>query len=914
MRTWSTATLGVALLSLAAPAWADTKVDPQYGAIARHFEANLGQSDPQVRYLSRGGGYTLFLLDSGEALLKLRAGSKDELVRLTLPGSRKSPTTEPRKPLPGRSAYFVGNDPAKWRTGIPHYEAVAYREVFPGIDLVYYGNDRKLEFDFVVSPGADPRSIRMRFEGVKGQRLDGQGQLVLKTPSGELIQRAPLVYQEQEGTRTPVRGRYALRGGEVRFEVDAFDARTALVIDPILEWSTYLGGSGIDNINGLALDSSGHSYVTGTTQSADFPTGFGLNGTSDAFVTKLDDVGRNVVYSTYLGGSGTETGFAITLDASNNAYVAGQTSSTDFPSTAFGVQTTFGGGAQDAFLAVLDGSGNQSYATYLGGTGTDVANAISLSSAGAVYLAGTTLSANFPTAAPFDGTKGSSNDAFVSKIDTSVAGPSGLLYSTFLGGTNVDIARAVVASGSDVVYVAGETAATNFPTAGTPVQAVYGGGTRDAFLSQLDTTTGAAGLLFSTYLGGSLIDRVNAAALDSSGHVYLAGDSTSANLAPVGTSAAGPRGGQDAFIARVDVGAGSLLYLRHMGGGQAEAARAVVTNGTTAIVAGTTNSGSTTGFEPITTDAIQFVKSGQADTFVVTVDGATDTVGYATYLGGAAGDPANGVATDGVDVWVAGNTASPNFPTNVRGRGDPFQPASAGAQEGFISRIRPLTPSINLFDPSAGQSLAVGSTHSIKWGHNLGKYTFVRLERSLNGGSTWTTIAGSVSNRSEATSGQFNSSVYQWTVAAPGALPNPNAVIRATWLANNNVTSQTGLFTIGNASFNWTSPGNPLVFEEGEVRNLNWTSNVSANDNVSVGVRINGAGNCLYIDTLRNGDKPYAWTVGTTAGGPITIDADGVPAQMCVRFPPTAANWNPGAGNTALSPTITLCPSGGCTP
>src|SRR5436309_965995 len=351
-----------------------------YGKLPLSFEANQGQTDPQVKFLSRGRGYTLFLTPteavltltkadahakrriSGEATIvepERRAGT---VLRMKLLGANPTPRVTGVEELRGRSNYFIGNDPAKWRTNIPTYAKVEYRDVYPGVNLVYYGKQQQLEYDFVVSPGADPRAITLAFEGVDSMAIDALGDLVLRADGSEVRLRKPFVYQDHDGQRVVIPTWYVLKSErQVGFEVAAYDTHKPLVIDPTLAYSTYLGGSLFDEGFGIAVDTSGNTYVTGDTDSNNFPKTAGafqpnLHGDFDAFVTKLNPTGSALVYSTYLGGSSNDFGGGIAVDASGNAYVAGATASFDFPTTAGAFQPNFGG-STDAFVAKLNPAG-----------------------------------------------------------------------------------------------------------------------------------------------------------------------------------------------------------------------------------------------------------------------------------------------------------------------------------------------------------------------------------------------------------------------------------------------------------------------------------------------------------------------------------------------------------------------------
>jgi hypothetical protein len=336
---------------------------------------------------------------------------------------------------PGRSNYFIG-DQSRWKTDISHYGRVEYADVFPGITAVYHNTDQQLEYDFVVAPGADPRKIRLAFEGVKSLRIDTNGDLVLKTGAGEVRQRKPVLYQESAGVRQPRPGGYVLRGGhEVGFETPEYDRDRPLVIDPVLEFSSYLGGSGNDVAYGLAVDVQGNVYIGGITASANFPTMNAAqpsnNGNWDAFIAKISPTGT-LLYSTYLGGSGMESGAWLAVDNSGNAYLTGRTQSTNFP-TVNAIQPTFGG-AEDAFVVELNPAGNGLvFSTYLGGSGFEYGFGLAVDPSGYIYLSSYSSSTNFPVVNAAQPSNAGANDAIVAKF---APGGASLVYATYLGGSN----------------------------------------------------------------------------------------------------------------------------------------------------------------------------------------------------------------------------------------------------------------------------------------------------------------------------------------------------------------------------------------------------------------------------------------------------------------------------------------------
>jgi len=434
-----------------------------YGKLPLNFEANQGQVDAQVSFLARMPGYTLFVT-SDEAVFAGRDGSVE---RMKLIGAKRKMRMELLDKQLGISNYFIGNDPSKWRTNIPNYRRVALREVYPGIDLIFYGNESQLEYDWVVAPGADPKQIRVKWEGPNHLTKNARGDLVL---SASLVQRKPVILQE--GKR--IEGGYVVRGREVAFELAQYNGAKPLVIDPVLLYSTYLGGNARDIGSAIAVDGSGNAYVTGFTGSSNFPTANPLQASIgggsinyDAFVTKINAAGSAYVYSTYLGASEFDGGTGIAVDDSGNAYVTGLTTSSNFP-TISPLQAGNGGGNGDAFVTKINAAGSALvYSTYLGGSGNEGGSKIAVDASGNAYVTGGTDSTNFPTTAPLQASRGGSGDAFVTKIN---AAGSAYVYSTYLGGSGPDGGSGIAVDASGNAYVTGNTTSSNFPTTRKPTQ------------------------------------------------------------------------------------------------------------------------------------------------------------------------------------------------------------------------------------------------------------------------------------------------------------------------------------------------------------------------------------------------------------------------------------------------------------
>lgn len=682
-----------------------------YGKLPFCFEANQGQTDSRVRFLARGAGYSLFLTPS-EAVLALRPrktraraagpdvttlepdGADQTVLRLRLTGARPDSELVGLHELPTRTNYFIGNDPARWRTNIPSYAAVRYPEVYPGVDMLYHGQHGELEYDFVVAPGADPGAIRVAVEGADGIELNPVGDLVLHTRAGSIRQRRPVTYQEVGRTRRTIPSKY-VRAGEkgFAFEVGSYDRSLPLVIDPGLVYSTYLGGSGWDEGWAIAIDGSRHAYVAGYTQSPNFPPPNavqpgGLSGLDDAFVLKLDPAGTGLVYSTYLGGGGNEQAFGIAVDAQGAAYVTGYTTSTNFP-TAGPTASAFAG-VYDAFVTKLDPAGGALLLSrYLGGSGWETAWSIAVDAQGSPYVTGWTFSSNFPTSPPpiLQSTYGGYGDAFVTKLE---AATFGLAYSTYLGGNNGDSGNGIGVDAGGFAYVAGYTAATNFPVKVPALQATYAGA-GDAFVAKLDRT--GATLAYSTYLGGSGYDGARAIFVDRARRAYITGITESANFptkltAPAATAHGG---GEDAFVAKLEASGASLVYSRYLGGSGLDRGHGIgVLDETFAYVTGETSSANFPMKKPV-----QGTLAGTYDAFVTRLDASGAGLVFSTYLGGGGYERGLGIAVEdrGGAAYLTGGTGSTNFPTAPS---PPFQASMAGVSDGFATKITPAAADLSV--------------------------------------------------------------------------------------------------------------------------------------------------------------------------------------------------------------------------
>lgn len=508
------------------------------------FEANAGQWDERVRFVARQGRATLFVTDTGMTV-GLR-GRSAAAVTFTLSGANPiAPQGE--EVLATRSHFFLGNDPSKWRTNVPSHARVRARHWAPGVDAVWYGENGRVEYDLEVAEGVDARDLELVVEGADRLELTADGALAALTTAGTLVQRPPRVIQA--GRELP--SRYELSGSSrVRFAIDGYDPRLALLIDPALAYSFAFGGSDEDSGSAIAVDASGSACVTGWTRSVDFPTRDGLKpagGERDIFVTKLTADGSGIVHSTYLGGGDADFGEAIALDASGAIYIAGDTTSADFP-TRGAVQPALRGGG-DAFVAKLSPDGSALvYATYLGGGKFEIGQGIAVDAGGSAYVTGGTTSKDFPTKGAAQATPGG---AFVTKLS---ATGSELVYSTFLGGSGSDRPRGIAVDASGSAYVTGQTSSLDFPTH-DPLKPALRDGDQDAFVTKLSAD--GSTFVFSTYLGGSKPDEADGIAVDASGSAYVTGYTDSPDFP---ARNAGPATAGSAFVSKLTAGGTELAY------------------------------------------------------------------------------------------------------------------------------------------------------------------------------------------------------------------------------------------------------------------------------------------------------------------------------------------------------------------
>jgi hypothetical protein len=681
--------------------------------------------------LARGSGYAM-TLTPGSAAVSL--SGTDTVLRMTWPGADPKAQPVGERPAAGTTNYLIGSDPSRWRRDVPSFDRARYRNLYPAIDLVFYGNQEKLEYDFVVAPGGDPKHIRLRFSGEDAVRIDAQGNLVLRAGGTDMIQSAPVIYQEHNGTRRQIAGRYVKANRrEFGFAVADYDRAKTLYIDPVLTFSSFLGGNADTFAKGVAVDSAGNAYITGYTAATNFPTTAGVystacgtcsSGSNDVFVTRISPTGVHV-YSTYVG-SGADTddkGYAIAVDSAGNAYVTGETSYSGsgpaFP-VVNGFTVTPGAGA---FLFKLNSTGsNLLYSTLLRSGSSTVGFGVAVEGSNA-YVAGMTVAGNsFPLAPSSNTYSGSlgpvgSYDAFLVKINTSASGLASLAWATRFGGWDLDYAFAVAVNPAGQAYVTGETTSNDFPATAGSAQSGCGTDSncnsrvRDAFVAKFNAT--GSGFLYATFAGGRNRDSGSGIAIDATGNAYVAGITYSPDF-PVAGELPGPFDStcgndslcntvSDAFVLKLSPDGSSFAYSTFLGGGMEDAAHAItVDSDGYSYVAGNTYSPDF----PVVAGAIQPDAAGtNSEAFVTMITPTGDDLLYSSYLGGSAtvsgGDRAFGIALDSAeDAWVVGQTDSSDFPVK---QGAVQTTHGAGNFDAFVVKIGDAL-SLTAVLPNAGTS------------------------------------------------------------------------------------------------------------------------------------------------------------------------------------------------------------------
>lgn len=715
------------------------------------FIPNVGQTDDAVRYQVQSLGGMLFFT-ANEVVLSLpspstEAPSKfddferddqplfgDTVLRLQFLGANPTPEMTATELLSGKVNYFIGNDSSQWHTDVSTYAGVVYHDLYSGVDLRYDGNEGLLKGTFTVAPYIDPQVINWRYGGAEAVIVDeSSGDLHITLPGGNVLaERAPTAWQTIDEVNVPVQISYKVEAdAKISFNLGAYNVAYPLVLDPVLQYSTFIGVSNEVTGYDITTDSDNNVYVTGFSQSSNYPLANAIQPyhaglfcgkeqqgpCGDIIITKLNATGTSLLYSTYLGGTGYDVGLGIALDADRNIYVTGVTSSQNFPTTSGSFQPSYAGDAcsstslcqDEALVFKLNASGNALlYASYLGGTLTDQANSIVLDEDGSAYIAGYTFSLDFPVLNAYQATHGGDVDAFVTKVSPD---GSAIAYSTFIGGSSFERAMSIKIDGSDNFYIAGLTQSTDYPTTANAFQIAYHGGafTGEAFLTRFNAT--GSSIIYSTFLGGISSDYANDLALDTSGNVYITGMADSSDFPT--TSGAYDRtynGANDGFVAKFNTGAAgssSLIYSTFIGGGSTDEANAIaVDENNNAYVVGKTQSGNF----PVLA-SVQNTYKLQGDGFVTRLNALGSSLVYSTYLGGMYQDNVLGITTasniTGISAYVTGRTASPDFPVSYNA----YQPTGAGLYVSIIGPGADLSTTGSL----TSNNVWIGNQLSYQW-------------------------------------------------------------------------------------------------------------------------------------------------------------------------------------------------------
>ena len=813
----------VSLYALISPATSanqvtDARVAKSYGKLPLSFVENRGQMDKRARFVIRGPRASAFFRNDGVTFDLWKASKKKPLNKrdiLQRVKPEKPPKPEVRKhavlklnfkgadpkcqvkgmdSLTGKVNYMIGKDKLKWHTDVPTFKGVIYKNVWSGIDIMYRGDRRQLKYDIRVNPGADIRKVRLQYDGAQRMWLDKKGTLHIKTTVIEFIEKVPGIYQEKASKKIKVTGGYKLLDAHtVGFDVKNADPKLPLVIDPAsdLVYSTFLGGTNLDYGYSIAVDSSGCAYVTGYTESSDFPTTPSAFDTSiddwDTFVTKLNASGSGLEYSTFLGGTSGDCGYSIAVDSSGCAYVTGETGSSDFPTTPGAFDTSFDGGSYDAFATKLNTSGSGlEYSTFLGGTTDDYGCNIAIDSSGCAYVTGLTSSSDFPTTpGAFDTSFDIYySDAFVTKLNIS---GSGLEYSTFLGGTSYDSGYNIAVDLSGCAYVTGETASSDFPTTPGAFDTSYGG-SRVAFATKLNAS--GSGLEYSTFLGGTSDQLVSSIAVDSSGCAYVTGLTSSSDF-PTTPEAfdTSLNGSSDAFATKLNASGSGLEYSTFLGGTSDDYGRSITVDSSgCAYVTGYTASSDF----PTTPGAFDTSLNGSSDAFATKLNTSGSGLEYSTYLGGTSDDFVYSIAVDSSGcAYMTGLAWSLDFPTTPGA----FDTSRGGSSDVIVVKFdfRPIDttlPSVTI-NQASGQADPTGVSpinFTVVFSEAVDDFATGDVTLSGTAGARLATVTGSGTTYNVAVRGMSKSGAVIASVSAGvahNALGNANL---ASVSADNQVT------------------------------------------------------------------------------------------------------------------------------
>jgi hypothetical protein len=837
------------------PGSASVKIEVNFAKIPLYFIYNNGQVNKKAAFYAKASRYTLWITTEGLVFDSTYSTHsikyKRNVSRLMFIGANKNPEIIPVQQTKLKVNYFKGNDRSKWYCDVPTSQAVLYKGLYENIDLKVYGIEKQVEYDWIVKPGGNPEDIRFQYKNVKGTRLDGEGNLLIETDSGELVHKKSVSYQFIDKRRLEVKALFKKIGKNTYgFEISEYDKSCELIIDPVvLAYSTYLGGDDSDGGNGIAVDSSGYVYITGRTASTDFPT---LNQyqsdqpDKDAFVAKIDATGvgaSSLIFCTYLGGEGADEGKGLSVDNSGNVYVTGDTESPDFP-TLNQYQTDQPD--KDAFVTIIDtnqsGASSLIYSTYLGGESFEYGEGIAVGINGYVYVAGWTASTDFPIQNQYQTFQGNYYNAFVTKIDINQTGGASIIYSTYLGGGG-EYCYGIAVDSSENAYVVGYTDSPGFPIR-NQYQSDQPGW--DSFLAKLDTTqSGDSSLIYSTYLGGEADDFCWGIAADSSGNAYVCGATYSTDFPILNQYQADPGDNDaDAYVTKIDTtqsGVASLIYSTYLGGVSLDYSRAIAVHSSgNVFVTGETLS---TDF-PIL-DQYQTYQ-GSYDAFVTQLDttqNGTASLIYSTYLGGVNSDRGYGIAVGGSrNVYVTGSTSSTDFP--IQNQYQTHQEIN----DAFVTKLNAFPPpSITVTSPNGGEEWQSGSHQTITWTSEWEEGN-VNIDYSPDNGDNWTSIAISTPNDGS----RF------WTV--PDTVSN-QCLVRVSETDGSPVDTSDEVFSIIPApTITVTSPNGGEEWLAGTSHTITWTCEGSV-ENVMIQCSFDGGTAWKTIAVSTENDGQFVWII-----------------------------------------------------
>jgi hypothetical protein len=837
----------------AIPAFSASGQNPKlmgtYGHLPMAFEENAGPPAAKRSFIARGAKYSV-RIQPDAAVVTLSNGKQAAAVSIQVAGAKADAAAHPLEPLASYSNYYIGNDPSKWREHVQHYGRVRVADVQPGVDIEYYGSNTQLEYDLDLAPGASSKPLRLRFDGAESLRINAAGDLLLHTPAGDLTQHKPVAWQVIGGSRRSVVVRYALRGSsEVVLKMGRYDRRYALTIDPVLSYSTYLSGSNNDTAEAIAVDSSGYAYVAGSTSSSDFPVTSGTyGGDQDAFVTKMNTTGTALVYSVYLGGSSLDGANAIAIDNLGNAYVAGMTQSSNFPSMG---PTTALNGYSDAFITKLNSTGGIVYSRFLGGSSEDNAASIAIDATYEAYVTGNTSSMDFPTtpgalktAHPLNST------GFVAKLDAS----ANIVYATYLGGSDSDSPSAIQIDTQGNAYVAGSTSSADFPTTSGAFQTTSS--TPDAFVSKLNPSGSA--LVYSTFLGGSDDDYCYGLQVGGTGNAYLIGATFSLDFptTPGAFSTTHSRQnvnkGFEAFVTKVNPSGSGLVYSTYVGGTGGDNGMGLVLDSLGDVFA----TGITSSLDfPTTPGSLETNRyavnsySADPDVFVFELNASGSSLLYSSYLGGTGSETNAAIASDGAGgIYLAGSTASTNFPATPSA----FQSSITKQTANYPSYSAGFIAKINFSSSTLCNTILSSNSASLPGSGGTGSFAF-----TLAPGCPWV-AAPSGSAKITSTSAGTGNGTVNYSVPLNDNIATP--LTETITVDGGTLTAGTNVFTVNQSAASCSAP----VFD-----NLNISFGPSGG---LLNVRITLASAC-YWSLVNNAGWVTATSSSTSGSGILQLSA-----------------------------------------